>query len=107
MEISDCEKDGYADDSVPDCDSKVNIPATWSKWSSWSNCQSDYRGKQGKVIYSYKQSQKCSIFNNKQILGHMVRTRVCTPGKKDNEETGEVDKVPCDGQAFESRGKTI
>ena len=37
----------------------------------------------------------------------MVRTRECTPGKKDNEETGEVDKVPCDGQAFESRGKTI
>ena len=56
MEISDCEKDGYADDSVPDCDSKVDIPATWSKWSSWSNCQSDYCGKQGKVIYSYKQS---------------------------------------------------
>ena len=37
----------------------------------------------------------------------MVRRRICTPGKKDNEETGEVDKVPCDGQAFESRGKTI
>ena len=56
MKASNCEAEGFADDSVPDCDSKVDIPATWSKWSSWSNCQSDYCGKQGKVIYSYKQS---------------------------------------------------
>ena len=56
FEISDCEKEGLADDSVPDCDSKIDIPATWSKWSSWTGCRSDYCGIQGKVIYSYKQS---------------------------------------------------
>ena len=43
----------------------------------------------------------------KQILGQMVRTRDCTPGKKEDEETGEVDEVPCDGRGSESRGKTI
>ena len=37
----------------------------------------------------------------------MYRTRVCTPGKKDNEETGETDEVLCDGPESESRGKTI
>ena len=50
MEISDCEKEGFADDSVPDCGSKIDIPATWSKWSSWSKCRGDC-GKQGKVIH--------------------------------------------------------
>ena len=49
MEISDCEKEGFADDSVLDCDSKVDIPATWSKWSSWSKCSGEC-GVQGKVI---------------------------------------------------------
>ena len=49
MEISDCEAEGFADDSVPDCDSKVDIPATWSKWSSWSKCSGEC-GVQGKVI---------------------------------------------------------
>ena len=37
----------------------------------------------------------------------MLRRRICTPGKIDNEETGDVDEVPCDGKSFESRGKTI
>ena len=54
IKISNCEAEGFADDSVPDCDSKIDIPATWSKWSSWTGCRSDYCGIQGKVIYSYK-----------------------------------------------------
>ena len=63
FEISDCEKEGLADDSVPDCDSKIDIPATWSKWSSWGGCRGDC-GIQGKVIYSYIQLQtELEIFN--------------------------------------------
>ena len=53
MEVSNCEKEGFANNSVPDCGSKVEISATWSEWNSWSGCIGNC-GKQGKVIYSYK-----------------------------------------------------
>jgi len=79
--VSNCEDEGLADDSVPDCDSKVDIPATWSEWHSWSNCKSEFCGKRGQ----------------------MVRTRNCKFGYKTNEETNSVDKIDCDGLPYENR----
>jgi len=81
VDQSNCEDAGFADDSVPECDSKVDIPATWSEWHSWSNCKSEFCGKRGQ----------------------MVRTRKCKEGKKTNEETGGIDEVPCEGLEYENR----
>ena len=37
---SNCEEEGLADpDVVPDCNSKVDIPSTWSDWEKWGNCK--------------------------------------------------------------------
>ena len=62
--ISNCEDEGLADDSVPDCDSKVDIPATWSEWHSWSNCKSEFCGKRGKFIVTNRvRNIQLSIIN--------------------------------------------
>ena len=65
----------------------------------------EYRVKLFKVTNRVRNIQFSIIC--KQILGQMVRTRDCMPGKKEDEETGEVEEVPCDGPASESRGKTF
>ena len=50
FELSNCEKEGFADNSVPDCDdSKDSKPSSWSEWNSWTGCKG-YCGKKGKVI---------------------------------------------------------
>ena len=54
QELSNCEKEGFADSSVPDCDdSKEGKPAVWSEWGEWSGCKG-ICGKQGKVIHIYE-----------------------------------------------------
>ena len=46
MEISNCEKEGFADNSVPDCDSKEKeeaVDCVMSEWQTLQECP-DCRG---------------------------------------------------------------
>ena len=50
FEVSNCEKEGLADNSVPDCDdNKEDKPSSWSEWGHWSSCMG-ICGEKGKVI---------------------------------------------------------